>query len=111
MNVQVRDLSAVDRNSFVSQASYWIPELLNVSAWLEHAPFGFLLFGALRPRTIVALGVHTGSPIRCSAKRCSGYTFPRAVSQSIRGWAISTRAITAMTFTTPCACTTAATIL
>ena len=60
MNVQVRDLSAVDRNSFVSQASYWIPELLNVSAWLEHAPFGFWIVGALRPRTIVELGVHTG---------------------------------------------------
>ena len=60
MNVQVRDLSSVDRNTFVSQASYWIPELLNVSAWLEHAPFGFWLVGALRPRTIVELGVHTG---------------------------------------------------
>src|SRR3954449_1747780 len=60
MNVQVRDLSAVDRNSFVSQASYWIPELLNVSAWLEHAPFGFWLVGALRPRTIVELGVYRG---------------------------------------------------
>src|SRR4029079_5843060 len=60
MNIQVRELSAVDRTSFVSQASYWIPELLNVSAWLEHAPFGFWLVGALRPRTIVELGVHTG---------------------------------------------------
>jgi hypothetical protein len=60
MNIQVRELSTADRTSFVSHASYWIPELLNVSAWLEHAPFGFWLVGALRPRTIVELGVHTG---------------------------------------------------
>jgi hypothetical protein len=60
MNIQLRELSIASQNSFVSQASYWIPELTTVSAWLEHAPFGFWIVGALRPRTIVELGVHTG---------------------------------------------------
>jgi hypothetical protein len=60
MNVQVRDISPVALNPFVSQASYWMPDLMTVSAWAEHAPFGFWIVGALRPRTIVELGVHRG---------------------------------------------------
>src|SRR3954464_1992538 len=59
MNVPVRDLSPAGP-TFVSQASYWMPELMPVSAWVEHAPFGFWLVDALRPRTIVELGVHHG---------------------------------------------------
>src|SRR5207237_6504273 len=45
---------------FVSPASYWMPELMPVSAWVEHAPFAFWIMDALRPRTIVELGVHHG---------------------------------------------------
>lgn len=60
MNVQLRDLSPAILNSFVSPASYWMPDLMNGSAWIEHAPFGFWIVGALRPRTIVELGVHRG---------------------------------------------------
>ena len=60
MNVQLRDLSPASLNPFVSQASYWMPDLMTVSAWAEHAPFGFWIVGALRPRTIVELGVHRG---------------------------------------------------
>ena len=60
MNVQLRDLSSVNPAPFVSPASYWLPELMAVSAWHEHAPFGFWLVNALRPRTIVELGVHHG---------------------------------------------------
>ncbi len=60
MNVQLRDLSSVSPHSFVSPASYWMPDLINGSAWLEHAPFGFWIVEALRPRTIVELGVHGG---------------------------------------------------
>jgi hypothetical protein len=60
MNVQLRDLSSVDLNSFVSPASYWMPDVMTGSAWIEHAPFGFWIVSALRPRTIVELGVHHG---------------------------------------------------
>lgn len=60
MNVQLRELSTASLRSFVSQASYWTPELINNSAWLEHAPFGFWIVDVLRPRTIVELGVHGG---------------------------------------------------
>jgi Methyltransferase domain len=60
MNVQLRELTAASAHSFVSQASYWTPDLINASAWLEHAPFGFWLVDTLRPRTIVELGVHGG---------------------------------------------------
>lgn len=60
MNVHLRELTTVSPNSFVSQASYWTPDLIVGSAWLEHAPFGFWIVEALRPRMIVELGVHGG---------------------------------------------------
>ncbi|MGB9365064.1 MAG: class I SAM-dependent methyltransferase [Xanthobacteraceae bacterium] len=60
MNVQLRELSTVSPHSCVSQASYWMPDLINDSAWLEHAPFGFWIVEALRPGMIVELGVHGG---------------------------------------------------
>jgi hypothetical protein len=60
MNVQLRELPSVSANAFVSHASYWTPDLITGSAWLEHAPFGFWMVDALRPRTIVELGVHGG---------------------------------------------------
>jgi hypothetical protein len=60
MNVQLRELSTVSLDSCVSQASYWMPDLIKDSAWLEHAPFGFWIVEALRPRAIVELGVHGG---------------------------------------------------
>jgi hypothetical protein len=60
MNVQLRDLSAHDVMSFVSAESFWVPDQIVDSAWIEHAPFGFWLVDALRPRTIVELGVHNG---------------------------------------------------
>src|SRR4051794_6721719 len=44
-----------------SVASYWTPKWLRGdSAWLEHAPFGFWLISALRPKTVVELGVYSG---------------------------------------------------
>jgi methyltransferase family protein len=60
MNFQLRELATADLHAFVSQASYWTPDLINDSAWVEHAPFGFWVVDALRPRTIVELGVHGG---------------------------------------------------
>lgn len=60
MNVQLRELSVINPNSFVSPASYWMPEMVHGSAWIEHAPFAFWLASTLRPRTIVELGVHQG---------------------------------------------------
>jgi hypothetical protein len=60
MNVQLRDISPASLSPFISQASYWMPDLMTVSAWAEHASFGFWIVGALRPRTIVELGVHRG---------------------------------------------------
>ena len=53
-------LRRADEPSFVSQASYWLPDLVLESAWLEHAPFAFWLTAALRPRSVVELGVHRG---------------------------------------------------
>jgi len=60
MNVQLRDLPAHDLTSFISAESFWVPDQIVDSAWIEHAPFGFWLVDALRPRTIVELGVHNG---------------------------------------------------
>ena len=52
--------SAVDLNSFLSPPSFWLPERLVTSAWLQHAPFAFWLMDALRPRRLVELGTHHG---------------------------------------------------
>jgi len=45
---------------FLSLASFWFPDRLIGSAWLEHAPFAFWLVDAIRPRTFVELGTHSG---------------------------------------------------
>ncbi len=45
----------------ISAASFWTPIWVRPeSEWLEHAPFGFWLIDALRPRSIVELGTATG---------------------------------------------------
>jgi hypothetical protein len=45
----------------ISAASFWTPIWVRPeSEWLEHAPFGFWLVDALRPRSIVDLGTATG---------------------------------------------------
>jgi GT2 family glycosyltransferase/glycosyltransferase involved in cell wall biosynthesis len=44
----------------LSTASFWRPDRLVESAWLEHAPFAFWLVDALRPRSLVELGTHRG---------------------------------------------------
>jgi len=60
-------ISSSDNEAFaflracISPACFWPPEqILSDSAWLEHAPFAFWLMGALRPRTFVELGTHSG---------------------------------------------------
>jgi hypothetical protein len=45
---------------FVSSASFWFPEHLSDSAWIEHAPFAFWLVEAHRPATLVELGTDRG---------------------------------------------------
>ena len=49
--------------AFLSEASFWTPDLLipETPAWIEHAPFAFWLTQALRPRVFVELGAHRGS--------------------------------------------------
>lgn len=44
----------------LSPASFWVPDRLLLSAWLEHAPFAFWLIDALRPSLVVELGTHNG---------------------------------------------------
>jgi hypothetical protein len=44
----------------LSSASFWTPELLTISAWLEHSPFAFWLTAAARPDLLVELGTHRG---------------------------------------------------
>ncbi len=43
-----------------SNVSFWRPKTIVPSAWLEHAPFGFWIVDALRPRLFVELGTHYG---------------------------------------------------
>jgi Methyltransferase domain len=44
----------------LSPASFWTPEYICLSAWIEHAPFAFWICEALRPRRLVELGTHYG---------------------------------------------------
>ena len=44
----------------ISPASFWVPDYICPSAWIEHAPFAFWICEALRPRRFVELGTHFG---------------------------------------------------
>jgi peptidoglycan hydrolase CwlO-like protein len=44
----------------ISAASFWVPEYVCPSGWIEHAPFAFWICDALRPRRFVELGTHHG---------------------------------------------------
>src|SRR6185436_9277230 len=46
--------------TYLSQASFAVPDFCPESAWADHAPFAFWLVEALRPRTLVELGTHGG---------------------------------------------------
>jgi GT2 family glycosyltransferase len=50
---------------FISDSSFWTPDYLADSAWLEHAPFAFWLMEGFRPRTVVELGVWSGFSYSC----------------------------------------------
>ena len=50
---------------FISPSSFWMPDYLVESAWLEHAPFAFWLVEAHRPRVVVELGTHLGFSYCC----------------------------------------------
>jgi hypothetical protein len=49
-----------DIGAAISPASFWVPDYICQSAWIEHAPFAFWLCEALRPRCYVELGTHYG---------------------------------------------------
>jgi hypothetical protein len=44
----------------ISPVSFWVPDYICPSAWVEHAPFAFWICEALRPRHFVELGTHYG---------------------------------------------------
>ena len=58
MKIRLRRNGRVTRSSQRRRAG--CPIIVRESAWLEHAPFAFWLTAALRPRTVVELGVHRG---------------------------------------------------
>lgn len=45
---------------YLSPLSFWSPEYVEQSAWLDHGPFAFWLIETLKPRTLVELGTHGG---------------------------------------------------
>lgn len=44
----------------LSTSSFWTPQYVPASAWIEHAPFAFWLCDVVRPRRFVELGSHHG---------------------------------------------------
>ena len=49
-----------DLNAYLSPESFWTPDKVVMSAWLQHGPFAFWIVAALKPRSIVELGTHHG---------------------------------------------------
>ena len=73
LNVTDFPNSSADFSDFVSSASFWMPEQIPSSAWLEHGRFAFWLVATHRPQIIVELGTHSGY---------SYFTFCHAVQRS-----------------------------
>ena len=47
--------------SLISGSSFWRPDWVKASAWIEHIPFAFWITEALRPGIFVELGTHAGT--------------------------------------------------
>lgn len=50
---------------YLSEASFWMPNTIVQSGWLQNAPFAFWLVDALRPSVLVELGTHNGFSYLC----------------------------------------------
>ena len=74
MNVRATGVGRDSTTDFLSASSFWLPDDNVASAWIGHAPFAFWLVEALKPRSIVELGVHTGFSylVFCQAVRQLG---------------------------------------
>lgn len=55
-----RELNMDEPIPCVSPTSFWAPQHIVESAWLEHAPFAFWLMEVVRPAVFVELGTHAG---------------------------------------------------
>ena len=64
--------AAVQPMAGIDSSSFWRPDLIEPSAWIEHAPFAFWLVSALEPSSLVELGTHHG---------CSYFAFCQAVER------------------------------
>ncbi len=69
---------------FCTEASFWLPERLSPSGWIEHAPFAFWLVETLRPCTIVELGTHSGYSFLCFCQAVKAFAY------STKAYAIDT---------------------
>jgi O-antigen biosynthesis protein len=48
--------------TFIRRDSYfWLPDYIEVSAWIEHIPFAFWIMEVAKPKMVVELGVHVGT--------------------------------------------------
>ena len=61
---------------FLSAASFWSPEHIVESAWLQHAPFAFWLMNAARPDVVVELGTHFGFSYFCFCQAAEWAAMP-----------------------------------
>jgi len=60
VNMWVGNYSSSTIGEFLDESSFLTPAHEKASAWVGHAPFAFWIINALKPRTVVELGVHHG---------------------------------------------------
>ncbi len=71
-----KPLTASGISNFISRGSFWAPEYMAPTRWVEHTPFLFWLMGIHQPRTFVELGTAFGYSYFAACQAVSRLSLP-----------------------------------